>query len=231
MGRAGPVRVPPRDDFLLGDWLVQPRLNLLKRGEDAVRLRPRTMDVLTYLAARPGEVLPRAALVDAIWQRRFVADSVLTRVVFELRQALGDDPDQPRYLETVHKRGYRLIARVRRLPRPAGAERRPSPFVLAWRGEETPLVEGETVIGRAEDAAVRIVSEYVSRRHARVTVRDQRAVIEDLESKNGTYVGGARLQGELELHPGDRIVVGPAALVFRRVDASGSTATELTGGS
>lgn len=97
-----------QDDFRLGGWLVQPRLNRLCGDAGRLTVPPKAMDVLVYLASRPREVVGKEALLAAVWERRFVGGQVLTNAVWELRRALGDDARAPRYIETVAKRGYRL---------------------------------------------------------------------------------------------------------------------------
>ncbi|MGE4069108.1 MAG: winged helix-turn-helix domain-containing protein [Vicinamibacterales bacterium] len=102
--------MPPA--FHLGPWLVEPSLNRLSRGDDQVRLEPKVMQVLEVLAERPGEVISRDDLVARVWAGVFVTDDVLHRAIREIRRAVGDDPGEPRYIETIRKRGYRLIAPV-----------------------------------------------------------------------------------------------------------------------
>ncbi len=98
--------------FRLGEWVVRPSLNQLARGEGLVRLRPKVMDVLTELAAHAGQVISKEQILDAVWAKRFLGDTALSRAIFELREVLGDDPQHPSYIETIPKRGYRLIAPV-----------------------------------------------------------------------------------------------------------------------
>ena len=98
--------------FRVGDWVVRPNLDQIARGEAVMRVRPKVMDVLVHLAARPGEVIPKEELLDAVWAKQFLGDTALSRAVFELREALGDDPQRPAYIETIPKRGYRLVAPV-----------------------------------------------------------------------------------------------------------------------
>jgi DNA-binding winged helix-turn-helix (wHTH) protein len=96
--------------FSLGEWLVQPQLNRLSRsGGDDAQLEPKMMDVLVRLARSPGEVVSREDLIDAVWPEVFISESVLTRAIAGLRRALGDDARSPRFIETISKRGYRLI--------------------------------------------------------------------------------------------------------------------------
>jgi len=99
--------------FLVGDWYVEPAAGQITRGDRRVRLEPRVMDVLAYLAARPGQVVSRESLEASVWAGMVVGYEALTNTMQKLRKALGDDSRQPRYIETVSKRGYRLIAEVR----------------------------------------------------------------------------------------------------------------------
>ncbi|PWB69545.1 MAG: hypothetical protein C3F15_14895 [Holophagae bacterium] len=101
-----------RAGFRLVDWLVEPSLNRISRGGSAVQLESKAMDVLVYLAGRAGEVVSHAELQDAVWQTEFVSYNTLAVRIFELREALEDDAKDPRYIETITKRGYRLIAAV-----------------------------------------------------------------------------------------------------------------------
>lgn len=101
----------------VGDWSFQPGLNRLSRGGERVRLEPKLADLLLLLVRRRGEVVSKNEIVDAVWEGRFIADSALTRAMAELRRALGDDAHQPIYIETISKRGYRLIAKAGGLDR------------------------------------------------------------------------------------------------------------------
>jgi DNA-binding winged helix-turn-helix (wHTH) protein len=77
---------------------------------EPVPLAPRPFEVLCTLARSPRRLVTKNALLDAVWGHRFVAESVLKSAISEVRAALGDDPKQPRYIETVSRRGYRFIA-------------------------------------------------------------------------------------------------------------------------
>jgi len=100
----------PDVPFSIGEWLVQPQLNRLSRsGAGDVQLEPKMMDVLVRLARTTGEVVSREDLIDAVWPEVFISESVLTRAIAGLRRALGDDARSPRFIETISKRGYRLI--------------------------------------------------------------------------------------------------------------------------
>jgi DNA-binding winged helix-turn-helix (wHTH) protein/TolB-like protein/Tfp pilus assembly protein PilF len=114
----------------VGDWTVEPALNQLSAAGKCVKLEPKTMLVLVYLADRPGEVVSREALLSAAWSGMVVGDDSLSQVVTKLRKALGDVLENPAYIQTISKGGYRLIAPVvrsagvpsaRRVPWMAGA--------------------------------------------------------------------------------------------------------------
>jgi TolB-like protein/DNA-binding winged helix-turn-helix (wHTH) protein/Tfp pilus assembly protein PilF len=106
------VEVSPPTRITVGDWVVSPARNLLECGGTSVRLKPRAMDVLVYLAGRAGEVVSAGALIDVVWRGRTVTDGTVYQAVTQLRQALGDSVDEARYIETIPKRGYRVIAPV-----------------------------------------------------------------------------------------------------------------------
>ena len=97
----------------VGDWTVDAALNQLSAPGRAVKLEPKAMAVLVYLAQRPGEVVSRDTLLTAVWPGVVVSDDAVTQVVIKLRKALGDSAETPAYIQTISKRGYRLVAAVR----------------------------------------------------------------------------------------------------------------------
>lgn len=97
---------------VIGEWLLDARGNELRRGSEVVRLERKAIEVLVCLAARPGEVLTREELLERVWPGVVVGDDTLTQAVIKLRRALGDEARDPRYIDTIPKRGYRLIAPV-----------------------------------------------------------------------------------------------------------------------
>ncbi len=102
----------PPARFRVADWIVDPSGCRLIKGDAEVHLRPLLVDLLVLLASRRGAVVSKDELVDQIWQGRCVADSLLSRSMAELRRLLQDDFARPRFIETIPKRGYRLIATV-----------------------------------------------------------------------------------------------------------------------
>ena len=107
-------------EFYLGPWRVQPSLCRVSLDGQDVQVRPKVMDLLVYLADAPGRVVSKETLLNDVWQTDAISESVLSRTITELRAALGDDAGSPRILETIPKRGYRLIAPVRPVPSPQG---------------------------------------------------------------------------------------------------------------
>lgn len=98
--------------FRVGEFLVEPQLNNISRGEKSVHVEPKVMHVLTCLADKAGDVLSKENLIRVVWADTFVTDDVLTRAISELRKVFGDDSKEPRYIQTIPRTGYRLIAPV-----------------------------------------------------------------------------------------------------------------------
>lgn len=103
---------PPQAALRIGRWNVEPDLHQLSGNGRTVKMEPKAMAVLCHLAARPGQVVSREDLLDAVWPGVIVGDDALTQVVVKLRKSLGDTPGQPAYIQTVSKGGYRLVAAV-----------------------------------------------------------------------------------------------------------------------
>ena len=106
----------PDEGLRIGAWRLLPSLNLLRRGGEEVRLEPRHVDLLVYLARRPGEVVSAEQILDDVWRGQVVGDNSVYQAMARLRRALGDDAQNPTYIETVTKRGYRLIAAIHQMP-------------------------------------------------------------------------------------------------------------------
>lgn len=107
-----PERVAFAADFRVGDWLLEPSLDRLSRNGTVVRLRPQLTNLLVFLASRAGRTVSKEEILQKVWAGQFVAESGMTRCIAEIRQALEDDAHEPRIIETIPKRGYRLVAPV-----------------------------------------------------------------------------------------------------------------------
>ena len=127
----------------VGDWTIDPPLNQLSAAGKTVKLEPKAMAALVYLAQHPGEVVSRDALLAAVWPGVVVSDDAITQVVIKLRKALGDSVETPAYIQTISKRGYRLVAPVG-LPRqvPQGKKRKMVIHGLAAGGVAAALIAG-----------------------------------------------------------------------------------------
>jgi TonB family protein len=102
-------------DFRVRTWLVQPNLNTLSSNGTSVRLEPKVMGVLVCLASQPvGELVSKDAILRTVWPGTFVSEDVLTRSISELRRVFEDDARQPKFIQTIPKRGYRLVAPLER---------------------------------------------------------------------------------------------------------------------
>ena len=114
--------------FYVGEWLVEPEQNRLVRGSETAKLDPKAVQVLTFLAEHPNEVLTKEQIIGSVWDGAFVSDEVLTTAIWGLRKALGDDAKEPTYIQTIPRRGYRLIAPVERVTGDTSRKWEPSPY-------------------------------------------------------------------------------------------------------
>ena len=209
-----------------GDCVLDLERRQLIRADRDVHLTPKALDLLALLVAERPRAVAKTEIHDRLWPGTFVSESNLTTLVTELRAALGDSARSPRYLKTVARFGYAFCGTAREQSgRPPERDRRGPHFTLEWAGEEVALRDGENVIGREEDAAVWIESASVSRRHARIVVSGGQATLEDLGSKNGTFVRGQRITAAVVLANGEQILVGVVPLRFRAFETADSTKT------
>lgn len=95
-----------------GEFHLPPEVDLLYRGQAVVPLEPRAVQVLRYLAEQRGRVVSKEDLLEHVWSDVFTTDAVLKKAISQIRQALGDDARQARFIETHHRRGYRFVAAV-----------------------------------------------------------------------------------------------------------------------
>jgi adenylate cyclase len=126
--------------WTVGPWHIDARTGELRRGSETLRVEPKVAEVLVYLARRAGQVVSRDELLTAVWPGVVVGDDALTQAIIKLRKSLGDDARRPTYIETLAKRGYRLIVPVARV---AEVRATPSatPLAAATAEAATPLPE------------------------------------------------------------------------------------------
>lgn len=210
-----------------GSFVLDLDTRELRRGGESVPLTAKAYQLLEVLVINRPKALSKSALQERLWPDTFVLDKNLVNLVAEIREALGDNATAPRFVRTVPKFGYAF--RHSTSPGSAGAPMRPTGahFRLAWPGGRAALTDGEYVLGRDPDLELFLDAHDVSRRHARITIAGNDASIEDLDSKNGTFVSDRRVDSATRLVDGASIRVGSVRLTFTRVQNQGSTETEL----
>ncbi|MBX7150951.1 winged helix-turn-helix domain-containing protein [bacterium] len=98
--------------YIVDAWVIKPELNIIITGDSSVRVEPKAMDVLVYMLDRPGETVTREEFFQVIWKDSFVTENTLNQIISKLRKIFNDETAQPRVIETVSKKGYRIIAAV-----------------------------------------------------------------------------------------------------------------------
>ena len=178
--------------FQFGEFTYDSESRLLMRGETKKHLSPKAQLLLQMLLDARPRALSREELYDALWPSTFVCETNLAGVVNEVRRALGDDARASQYIRTVHGFGYAFEGEI------APASSTAVAAMLVCGDKNYPLYNGENLIGRALDARVVLADGTISRRHAVITVHEggNACVIRDLQSKNGTFVGGRLLGPE-----------------------------------
>lgn len=193
---------------------------LLREGH-IVPLSPKAFAFLALLLNRAPAAVSKDDILGIIWREAHVSDASLTNVVAEIRRGIGDSARQPRFVRTVHAFGYAFCGET--IAEASGAA------FPAWRaivaGHARVLARGPHLVGRDPAAAIAIDHASVSRRHARLTIGETDAVIEDLGSRNGTFVNGRRIDGITTLRDADVVTLGPITIVMERMPSGGSTQT------
>jgi DNA-binding winged helix-turn-helix (wHTH) protein len=210
--------------FRFAGFSLDTDARLLLAGGTEVHVSPKAFELLQVLIEHRSRVVSKNELEERIWPATFVGEASLPTVVAEVRRALGDSAQDSRFVRTVHRVGYRFVAPVDEDAQTRREEAAAHMFLITT-DRHFPLAEGATVIGRAHDAGVRIDSGGVSRHHARIVVRADEAHLEDLRSKNGTFVDGKAVNGRCVLKDGNEIRVGPVALTFRIAPPTRATET------
>jgi DNA-binding winged helix-turn-helix (wHTH) protein len=201
----------------------------LFRAGVEVHLSPKAFALLHVLVEMRPTALAKGDLLERVWPGVFVSEASLARVVNEVRSGLGDDATDARIIRTVHGYGYAFVAEAIEDESGAPADRatkRPVGW-LSSGAREFALWEGEQIAGRDPDADLWLESPKVSRQHARISVRGASAMIEDLGSKNGTFVRGEQIHGATAIAPGDAVRIGPFTMVFSVASAFGPTETQV----
>ena len=217
-----------------GVFDLDPRTGELRKRGVRVHLQEQPFQVLAMLVERAGDLVTRDELKQRLWSDSVFVDfeQGLNNAIAKIRMAMGDSAGSPRFVETLERRGYRFIASVewvteghQTAPARPGPPTRPAATVvrLVTDAKTVALTEGTHIIGRQPTASLWIDSALISRQHARIVVRDGCVTIEDLGSRNGTFVNGERRTAAGPLNDGDEIRLGGFVVSVRI--SSGTTRT------
>jgi hypothetical protein len=166
-------------------------------------------------------------LQERLWPETFVSEANLPNLVSEIREALGDVARNGRFVRTVHGYGYAFCGVTHADPEKRRTQTSAVSHWLAWEKLPIPLTKAENLVGREPGAGVWLDLPSVSRRHARILVVGDQATLEDLGSKNGTYLNGELVHTRVGLRDGDEIRVGSVLVKFRAWSAE-ATQTQTT---
>jgi DNA-binding winged helix-turn-helix (wHTH) protein len=201
---------------------------LVRDGRE-IHLSLKAFELLKCLLERRPEAISKESLQSHLWPDTFVSEANLPSLVAEIRTAIDDTARKPRFIRTVHGFGYAFSGSAEDLADRLSAAPR-AKFVLVWERRQLVLHEGDNVVGRDDDADVSFDSPTLSRRHCRLRISGQEVTIEDLGSKNGTYVRDERITSSVRLADGDRLRVGSFLLTLRASQRDVSTRTQTTSG-
>lgn len=209
-----------------GEFTVDTDSRQLRQDDAERHLSPKAFDLLRLLLTNRPRALSKAELHERLWPSTFVSDATLTSLVAEVRAALGETAGHGHFVRTVHRFGYAFKGSATELapggPSPADGAR----CWIIWEWGQVALTDGEHLLGRDGDVAVWLESPSVSRHHARIRVSGTDATIEDLGSKNGTYLRGERLATPSPLTDGDEIRLGSVLVKCRLTGAGAVTETQ-----
>jgi len=205
-----------------GEFVLDTARREVSRDGLRVHLEPKALELLELLVARRPEAVSKSEIQRRLWPDTFVSESSLTGLVAQVRKALADDRRLERFLRTIHGFGYAFIGETVS----GESERGEVVARLLWEDAVFLLQPGENVLGRGEEATARIDAPGVSRRHALLVVTAEGAILEDLASKNGTFVGERRIEQPTALRDGERLRLGAQLLVFRHGGPAAPTRTD-----
>jgi DNA-binding winged helix-turn-helix (wHTH) protein len=208
----------------LGELTFDPDARQLLNGEKELHLSPKAIDLLRILIAHRPRALSKQELHEHLWPATFVSEANLASLIAEVREALSDTARQPRFIRTAHRFGYAFSGEAVEVSDSPPSVQPTSFCWLLKDGKRLPLQPGENILGR-DEADIQIDSPTVSRRHARIRISGTEAVLEDLGSKNGTFVNGERVSIVVTLKDADEVQVGSVVCRFRMTSPKGVTAT------
>ena len=195
-------------------------------GKKEVRLSPKAFDLLALLIAQRPKAVSKHEIREHLWPGTFVSDSSLPSLISEIREAIADHRRKPGLLRTLHGFGYAFQAELDPVATMAiPPDQSPNGWLIGSTAEVA-LLPGENVIGREGDGVILVKSSTVSRRHARIAIDSSGAVVEDLGSKNGTYVNDRLVDAPTPVVDGDQIRIGSLLFTFRLSQGNETTETQ-----
>lgn len=201
--------------LLFGECVLDTETRQLLRSGEKVHLTPKAFELLQALLERRPRALSKAELRELLWPDTHVLEANLPNLVTEVRAALADVAQRPRLIRTVHAFGYAFCGEATELGAAGAEPEQPFVYTLVWEGGVVTLGEGEHLLGRHPRSVVPLDAETVSRRHARLRISGGQATLEDLRSRNGTFVRGERLVSPAILVDGEEFRLGSASFTFR----------------
>jgi DNA-binding winged helix-turn-helix (wHTH) protein len=210
-------------EYRFGTIRLDPDARGIAKDGRAVHLTRKAFDLLFLLLEAKPNAVTKDQIYARIWPDAFVTESSLQTLVREIRQALDEPHSRQSWIRTIHGIGYSFAGEAVVSDTRAQAMGPDSP--VAWLMGESlrvPLHAGENILGRGLEDGIEINLPTVSRRHARITLADA-IVLEDLGSKNGTWLENERLTAPRELSDGAAVRLGSAEFTFRLCRSAGST--------
>jgi DNA-binding winged helix-turn-helix (wHTH) protein len=209
-----------------GDFTLDIDSRQLRCGGEERHLSPKGFELLRLLVENRPRALSKQEIHEHLWPSVYVSEATLSSLVAEVRGALNETAVREGFIRTVHRFGYAFQGEAAEVS-PAAPPRLDVRIRcwIVWESGQVGLKDGEHLIGRDGDVAIWLDSPTVSRHHARISVSGDGTTIEDLRSKNGTFLKGERLTAPAPLSDGDEITLGSVPVKFRRIEPGLSTAT------
>jgi len=188
-----------------GDFILDSSARQLERGDEQIHLTGKAFQLLVLLAAERPKIISKKEIYDTLWPDVYVQEANIKNLIAELRSAVGDD-----VIRTERGAGYAFAPEATEEVGLSGSR-----FSVVINGVAFALREGRNIIGRESDADIRLALPAVSRRHAAVVIDGEDAMVQDLGSRNGTFLNGEKLEAARPLRSGDEIRMAQTAIRFQ----------------
>lgn len=209
-----------------GRFEFDPVTRRVRREGVDIHLTPKAFELLAALLDGAPRVVSKRELHARLWPGGVVADATLVALIKQLRAALDDRDRTAPLIRTVHRVGYAL-----EIPLAHREPAMPSVAAACWLTlgqRRLSLATGENIVGRDETASVRLDDPMVSRRHARILVSGSGVLIEDLGSKNGTFIDGRPVAADpIPLHDGMQLAFGTVLVTYGQTNNGMPTLTHV----